>query len=294
MPTLDRNLQAAGLSERSSPAQAVKVIAVASGKGGVGKTNVSVNLATVQALRGRRVGLFDADLGLANVDVLLGLSVRRNLSHVLDGSCELKDILLKGPGGMLIVPASSGVARMSDLSVAECAGLIQAFSDLGSELDLLIVDTAAGISHSVTMFARAAHHALVVVCDEPASITDAYALIKVLVRDHGLHQAHVLANMVRSPAEGQALYQKIARVTDRYLDVSLNYAGHIPHDDFLRKALQRQQPVVTVYPEARSTTAFKKLADAADKWTVPSGPSGRLEFFLEQALGADSRAAGSR
>lgn len=291
MPTLDRNRQAAGLSARGGAGPSVQVIAVASGKGGVGKTNVSVNLATVQALRGRRVGLLDADLGLANVDVLLGLNARRNLSHVLDGSCELKDILLEGPGGMRIVPASSGVARMADLGVAECGGLIQAFSELGSDLDLLIVDTAAGISHSVTMFARAAHHALVVVCDEPASITDAYALIKVLVRDHGLHQAHVLANMVRSPAEGQALYQKIARVTDRYLDVSLNYAGYIPQDDFLRKALQRQQPVVTAYPEARSTTAFKKLADVADKWSVPAGPSGRLEFFLEQALGGGLQTA---
>ena len=284
MPMPERDRQAAGLAGGATAGQPVQVVAVASGKGGVGKTNVSVNLATVQALRGRRVCLFDADLGLANVDVLLGLSVRQNLSHVLDGTCELSDIIVDGPGGLKIVPASSGVARMSDLGVAECGGLIQAFSELGTELDLLIVDTAAGISTSVTMFARAAHHALIVVCDEPASITDAYALIKVLVRDHGLHQAHVLSNMVRSPAEGQALYQKIARVTDRYLDVSLNYAGYIPQDDFLRKALQRQQPVVTVYPEARSSTAFKKLADVADKWSVPSGPSGHLEFFLERAL----------
>ncbi len=294
MPALERDRQAAALNAAATTGRPVQVIAVASGKGGVGKTNVSVNLATIQAQRGRRVCLFDADLGLANVDVLLGLNVRQNLSHVLDGSCDLSDILIEGPDGLKIVPASSGVARMSDLGVAECGGLIQAFSELGSDLDLLVVDTAAGISTSVTMFARAAHHALIVVCDEPASITDAYALIKVLVRDHGLHQAHVLCNMVRSPAEGQALYQKIARVTDRYLDVSLNYAGYVPHDDFLRKALQRQQPVVTVYPEARSTTAFKRLADMADTWSVPKGPSGHLEFFLERALagGRESARAG--
>ena len=290
MPMPENGRQAAGLQKSAGP-KPLQVIAVASGKGGVGKTNVSVNLATVQALRGRKVWMLDADLGLANVDVLLGLNVRKNLSHVLDGSCELEDIVLEGPGGMKIVPASSGVARMTNLGAAECGGLIQAFSEVADDVDLLIVDTAAGISTSVTMFARAAHHALVVVCDEPASITDAYALIKVLVRDHGMHQIQVLSNMVRSPAEGKALYNKIAKVTDRYLDVSLNYAGYVPYDDFLRKALQKQQPVVTVYPEARSSTAFKKLAETADTWSVPSGPSGHLEFFFERALGAPSTAA---
>lgn len=293
MPLPEGGNQAAGLVAASGR-RPVQVIAVASGKGGVGKTNVSVNLATVQALRGRKVWMLDADLGLANIDVLLGLNVRRNLSHVLDGGCELADIIIEGPGGMKIVPASSGVARMTNLGPAECGGLIQAFSEVADDVDLLVVDTAAGISTSVTMFARAAHHALVVVCDEPASITDAYALIKVLVRDHGMHQIQVLANMVRSPAEGKALYNKIARVTDRYLDVSLNYAGYVPYDDFLRKALQRQQPVVTVYPDARSSTAFKKLADVADTWSVPSGPGGHLEFFFERALGGDGAAVEAR
>ncbi|MEE4639279.1 MAG: MinD/ParA family protein [Wenzhouxiangella sp.] len=293
MPLPEGGNQAAGLIGEADR-RPVQVIAVASGKGGVGKTNVSVNLATVQALRGRKVWMLDADLGLANIDVLLGLNVRRNLSHVLDGSCDLADIIIEGPGGMKIVPASSGVARMTNLGPAECGGLIQAFSEVADDVDLLVVDTAAGISTSVTMFARAAHHALVVVCDEPASITDAYALIKVLVRDHGMHQIQVLCNMVRSPGEGKALYNKIARVTDRYLEVSLNYAGYVPYDDFLRKALQRQQPVVTVYPEARSSTAFKKLADTADTWSVPTGPSGHLEFFFERALGGSGTVAEAR
>ncbi len=293
MPLPEGGRQAARLAAAGGGSRPVQVIAVASGKGGVGKTNVSVNLATVQAMRGRKVWMLDADLGLANVDVLLGLNVRRNLSHVLDGSCELADVVVEGPGGMQIVPAASGVARMTTLGAAECGGLIQAFSEVASDAELLVVDTAAGISTSVTMFVRAAQQALVVVCDEPASITDAYALIKVLARDHGMHQIQVLSNMVRSPAEGRALYQKIARVTDRYLDVNLNYAGHIPYDDFLRKALQRQQPVVTVYPDARSSAAFKKLADKADTWRVPSGPSGHLEFFFERALGAATAGAES-
>lgn len=261
------------------------VIAVASGKGGVGKTNVSVNLAVALALRGRKTWILDADLGLANVDVLLGLSPRRNLSHVLQGDCELRDIVLDGPQGVKVVPASSGIQRMAELSRTESSGIIHAFSDMAEDIDVLIVDTAAGISSSVSMFAAAAHQVLVVLCNEPASITDGYALVKVLARDHGIREVQVLSNMVRSQLEGRDLYQKIARVTDRYLDVTARYAGFVPHDDFLRRALQRQEPVVTAYPACRATEAFKKLAGVADTWVGAPGGEGQVAFFLERALG---------
>jgi len=268
-----------------------RVVTVASGKGGVGKTNVSINLAIAYAMLGRKVLLLDADLGLANIDVLLNLRVKSNIADVLEGKCEIADVALEGPAGIRIIPAASGVQHMATLNALESRSIVHAFSDLAEGIDLMVVDVAAGIHSSVTTFSMAADEILVVVCDEPASITDAYALIKVLARDHGMHQIQVLSNMVRSPAEGKALYNKIARVTDRYLDVSLNYAGYVPYDDFLRKALQRQQPVVTAYPEARSSTAFKKLADTADTWSVPSAPGGHLEFFFERALGSESGAA---
>ncbi|PLW84440.1 cobyrinic acid a,c-diamide synthase [Kineobactrum sediminis] len=264
------------------------VITVASGKGGVGKTNVSVNLAVALAMKGNKTWLFDADLGLANVDVLLGLSPQRTLAHVLEGDCDLNDIVLTGPEGVRIIPASSGVQRMAELSLTESSGLIHAFSELGTDVDVLIVDTAAGINQSVTMFAAAAHEVLVVVCNEPASITDAYALIKVLSREHGVQHVQVLANMVRSSVEGRELYQKIARVTDRYLDITVRYAGFVPHDEFLRRALQRQEPVITAYPACRATQAFKKLAEATATWRGRKGPQGQIEFFLEQALGVVS------
>jgi flagellar biosynthesis protein FlhG len=282
--------QASGLNELSAQ-RPIQVTAVASGKGGVGKTNVSVNLAAAQALKGKRVWLMDADLGLANVDVLLGLNPQRNLSHVLAGECELDEIVVDGPAGVRIIPAASGLQEMTSLPAVACGGIINAFSELAGGADSLIVDTAAGISTSVTLFARAAHQALIVVCDEPASLTDAYALVKVLCRDYGIQRAQVLSNMVHSPAEGRALYRKLARVADRYLDITLHYAGHIPHDDFLRKALQRQQPVVNAYPSSRASNAFKKLADLADTWGVPSGAGGHLEFFLERVVGAESRTA---
>lgn len=261
------------------------VIAVASGKGGVGKTNVSVNLAVALAMKGRKTWIMDADLGLANVDVLMGLSPKRNLSHVLQGDCDLRDIVMDGPRGVKVVPASSGIQRMAELSRAESSGIIHAFSELARDIDVLIVDTAAGIGSSVSMFAAAAHQVLVVLCNEPASITDAYALVKVLSRDHGIREVQVLSNMVRSQLEGRDLYQKIARVTDRYLDVTARYAGFVPYDDFLRRALQRQEPVVTAFPACRATEAFKKLAEVADTWVGSSAANGQIEFFLERTLG---------
>lgn len=269
----------------SAPGRPGLVIAVASGKGGVGKTNVSVNLGVALALRGRKIWIMDADLGLANVDVLLGLNPRRNLSHVLQGECALADVVLEGPEGMKIVPAASGIQRMAELSRAESSGIIHAFAAMADEIDVLIVDTAAGIGSSVSMFAAAAHEVLVVVCNEPASITDGYAMVKVLSRDHGIREVQILANMVRSQLEGREVYQKVARVTDRYLDVTARYAGYVPHDDFLRRALQRQEPVVTAYPACRSTEAFKKVAAVADTWNRPRGAQGQVEFFLERALG---------
>ncbi|MFO7551070.1 MAG: MinD/ParA family protein [Haliea sp.] len=278
----DRGLR---LADPVAPRRQPLVIAVASGKGGVGKTNVSVNLAVALALQGRKTWIFDADLGLANVDVLLGLSPRRNLSHVLQGECSLEEIVLEGPAGVRIVPASSGIQRMADLSRVESRGLIHAFSEMAEDVDVLIVDTAAGIHSSVTMFAAAAHQVLVVVCNEPASITDGYALVKVLSREHGIRDVQVLSNMVRSQVEGRELYQKIARVTDRYLDLTVRYAGFVPHDEFLRRALRRQEPVVTAYPACRATEAFKKLAEVAATWVGPGGAHGQVEFFLERALG---------
>ncbi len=282
-----REDQAAGLRQTSAN-RPVRVIAVASGKGGVGKTNVSVNLSVAMAQVGRNVMLMDADLGLANVDVLLGLQPRRNLSHVLAGEVGLEEILVDGPTGVSIVPAASGVAGMADLEPAEHVGIIRAFSEMTRPLDVLIVDTAAGLHDSVISFCRAVQEVLVVVCDEPASITDAYALIKVLSRDHGVSRVRVLANMVRGPEEGRALFRKLTVVCDRFLEVILDHAGSIPYDDYLRKSVQRQKAVTESYPGSPSAKAFKELARKADTWPVPVGSSGKIEFFVERLVGSGS------
>jgi len=275
--------QAAGLRRMAQP-NPVRVIAITSGKGGVGKTNVSVNLAVALSDAGKRVMLLDADLGLANVDVLLGLRPDSNLSHVIDGKRTLEEVIVKGPSDILVVPAASGVKRLAELSVMENAGLIRAFSELNHDVDTLIIDTAAGINESVTSFSRAAQEVVVVVCDEPASITDAYALIKVLNTEYAIQHFRVLANQAHSAQEGRELFNKISRVTDRYLDVTLEFMGVIPYDDYLRKAVRKQRAVVQAFPRSRSATAFKNLAQKTDKWPVPSAAGGHLEFFVERLI----------
>ncbi len=278
----DRLAQLAGINA-SRP---VKVIAVTGGKGGVGKTSVSANLAVSMAARGRDVMLVDADLGLANVDVVLGLRTRFHLGHVLQGQCALEDAIVTGPHGLQVVPGASGYKRMANLTPAENAGIVRAFSDLYHQVEVLIVDTAAGLHDSVMTFSQAAQHVLVVVCDEPASITDAYALIKVLSREHGVQRFQILANQTRKSGEGPALFEKIKRVCDRFLNVTLEFAGSVPYDDYLRRAVQHQSAVVDTYPASISSMALKKLAVKADTWSAPQGARGHLEFFVERMVGA--------
>lgn len=262
----------------------VQVIAVTGGKGGVGKTNVSVNLSLALAELGRRVVLMDADLGLANIDVQLGLRPKATLADVLAGNCNLREVMITGPGGIRIVPAASGAAEMVNLGPREHAGLIQAFSDIGDEMDVLIVDTAAGIGDSVVSFVRAAQEVIVVVCDEPTSITDAYALIKLLNRDHGVTRFRVLANMVHTPQEGHNVFNKLLQVTDRFLEVALQYVGAVPYDESIRKAAQRQRGVYEAFPRSKASLAIRGIARKVDAWPLPSSPRGHLEFFVERLV----------
>ncbi len=277
--------QASGLRRMSQKNNnGVKVIAVTGGKGGVGKTNVSLNMAIAMGQLGHRVLVLDADLGLANCDVMLGLRVEKNLSHVLSGECELEDVLVEGPAGIRIVPATSGSQSMVELTPSEHAGLIRAFSELNSDFDVLIVDTAAGISDMVLSFSRAAQDVVVVVCDEPTSITDAYALIKVLSREHGVYKFKIVANMVRSMREGQELFAKLSKVTDRFLDVALELVATVPYDENMRKATRRQKTIVELFPNSPAAVAFKSLAGKAVTWPIPNQPSGHLEFFIEKLV----------
>jgi flagellar biosynthesis protein FlhG len=173
---------------------------------------------------------------------------------------------------------------MVDLTPSEHAGLIRAFSDMQTKFDVLIVDTAAGISDMVLSFCRASQDVLLVVCDEPTSITDCYALMKLLSRDHGIFKFKVVANMVRTPKEGQQLFAKLSKVSDRFLDVALELVAVIPFDENIRKSVRKQQAIVEAFPESPASVAFKSLANKLISWPIPHQPSGHLEFFIEQLL----------
>ncbi len=281
MPTPDLNL--INNAKLEALAHPVQVIAVTGGKGGVGKTSVSVNLATALAAR-KRVVLLDGDLGLANADVFLGLSPRYTLAHVISGERTIDEVLIRAPQGFQVVPAASGAANLASMGAAEHLGLVRAFSSLAAQIEVLIVDTAAGIAQGVQQFSQAAQHVLVVICDEPASLTDGYALIKVLSRHHGVNRFRVLANRVRSPGAGRELFERFERVTTRFLDVVLEFAGEIPEDEYLQRSVREQRPVCELYPASPAARAFKKLASTADTWPVPPGPRGNIEFFVERLV----------
>jgi flagellar biosynthesis protein FlhG len=274
------------VAPRIAPASGVTTIAVASGKGGVGKTQIAVNLAVALAQRGRKTLLLDADLGLANVDVLLGLKPAASLEHVMSGERELDDIVVAGPAGLKIVPGASGISRLANLSPLEQSGLVSAFSSLTLAADVMVVDVATGVDRLVLGFCGAASEVVVVLCDEPASLTDAYALVKVLARERGIRRFRVLCNRVRSRVHGQALFARFLAVCDRFLAVSVTHFGNVPEDAVFSRAAEAQRAVVDCFPSSAAGAALKELAARADRFDVPRIPSGGPTFFVERMLAA--------
>lgn len=278
--------QASGLRNLSRT-KPVKVIAVTAGKGGVGKSNVSVNLAVALAQLNKSVMLLDADLGLANVDIMLGLHTKYNLSHVIQGICHLSDIILQGPNGIRVIPAASGTEFMTQLTQAEHAGIIDAFNELTDDLDYMIIDTAAGISDTVLSFARSSQELIVVVCDEPTSLTDAYALIKVMSKRYEWTHFNILANMVRNLKDGRDLFNKLFRVSEQFLDVHLNYLGAIPFDENVHKSVKKQKPVLIAYPDSPATASLRELAETVNSWPFKPLLGGNTSFFLERLVSGE-------
>ncbi|HMK50601.1 MAG TPA: MinD/ParA family protein, partial [Thermodesulfovibrionales bacterium] len=211
----------------------VKTIAITSGKGGVGKTNVTANLALEIRKSGKNVMILDADLGLSNIDVLFQLTPRYNLQHVLGGEMELRDIVIEGPRGVKILPAGSGVQELTALDEFQRLKLLEGFDSYDADIDYLIIDTAAGISENVAFFCIASQEIVVVTTPEPTAITDAYALIKVLFTRYQEKQFKVLVNCVRDAEEGFEVFRSLSKVAERFLNISLDYMGFIPFDDSL-------------------------------------------------------------
>lgn len=262
-----------------------KVLAISSGKGGVGKTNVAVNLAVALQSQGYRVLLFDADLGLANVDVLLGLSPRANIADVLAGRYRLREILVEGPQGVKILPASSGIVHLTQLSEGEKIRLLEEFEDLEEEVDIVILDTAAGISENVLYFNLASQERILLVTPEPTSLTDVYALIKVLYRRYGIKTFQLVVNCVQHPNQGRQVYRQLVTVVERFLgSLSLNLVGILPFDQVVPKAVRAQKPFLKLYPEARISRAVRDLAQSVSQ--LQGNPmDGGLKFFGRKLMG---------
>ena len=245
--------------------QKARVITVTSGKGGVGKSNTTVNLAVELRRQGKSVIIFDADFGLANVEVMFGALPKYNLSDLIYRGKNIREIITEGPEGIGFISGGSGIVGLSNLSRDQIAFLIHNLTYLDNMADVIIIDTGAGISDSVLEFAMASPEILVITTPEPSSLTDSYSLLKALYRNPSFDREHtqirVLANKVNSVEDGDAVYAKLSSVVNKFLDGSLDYAGMIPADTAIDKAIRQQKPVTISYPTAKSSQAYKVLAE---------------------------------
>jgi flagellar biosynthesis protein FlhG len=261
------------------------VLSVTSGKGGVGKTNVSVNLALCLSRMGKRCVILDADLGLANVDVVLGLTPEKNLFHVFNDGVSLSDILHPTGYGFSILPAASGVSGMLSLSTGQKLELLEAMDVLEDEIDFLIVDTGAGINDNVLYFNLAVQDRLLVITPEPTSLTDAYALIKVLNLRHGIDSFHIVVNMAKNEKSAKDIFAKLYNACDHFLSgISLDFVGFIPQDQTVRQAVIRQQPFCSLAPEAEASKAVNGIARRLTLWKPQEHLDGNIKFFWKKLL----------
>ena len=265
--------------------KAPRVIAVTSGKGGVGKTNIVGNLAIAFQRMGKKVLIFDADLGLANIDIIFGIHPKDNIDTVIRGEKKLSEIIVQGPEGVSIIPASSGIEEVANLTEGQKLNILGEFDNLNDQFDIMLIDTGAGISSNVVYFNLAAQERLVVVTPEPTSITDAYALLKVMFSRYGTKEFTILMNMVKDEKEAKSVFKNLSNVADKFLvGISLDYAGFIPGDDSLKKAVIKRQPVICAYPRADASQRINILADHLLNQVNSRPVDGNIKFFWKQLI----------
>jgi len=261
-----------------------EVIGIASGKGGVGKTTTSVNLAVALRQLGHSVMLFDADLGLANAQIALGARAEYNLGHFLAGQKTMQEIMLTTRQGIKLIPGASGMQELAGLSQLQAASIVQSFGALTDDIDFLIVDVAAGISPSVLSFLAACQRRFIVVKDDPSSIADAYGTIKILSKEMALDEIYLLPNMVCSQTEGWKLYKKLNDVCVRFLGESVHYLTSIEEDEMVLRALKKYQSVIEMAPGSAASRDFMRLAEACTHLRPIDQASGGMQFFMERLI----------
>lgn len=279
---MDQAARLRNLTSRTA-GEGARTITIASGKGGVGKTNVAVNLGLILARRGQRTLIFDADLGLANVDILMGMVPRYSILDVVTGRRELDEVIIRGPDNLLVLPGVSGIHKLAELDTISRHNLLNKLSVLAADLDVILVDSGAGISSTVFYFAAACKEAIVVATPEPTSIADAYCLIKGLNRlGVGMH---LLINRSGSKAEGEYAVERLKGACSRFLQLDLPLLGIIPDDPSVGRAVRWQQPYSTLYPYCQATIALEGAADILQGQELPRVKNKAFWQRLNRLLG---------
>jgi flagellar biosynthesis protein FlhG len=273
--------------KRKTSRDTVRVISITSGKGGVGKTNITVNLAYLLSKMNKKTLILDADMGLANIDVILGLTPKVNLFHVLNGEKSMKEAMIQGPGGVMILPSASGIQEMSNLSKGQKLTLLDELRTVSQDMDFLLIDTAAGIVDNVMYFNMAADEIIVVASPEPTSLTDAYAIIKILHQNHAKKYFRLLVNMVRDPQEGREVYHRLNHATDRFMNLNIEYLGYILRDEKLPDAVKQQKAFTTLYPHSPASKCLAALAEKLCQDQPAGNDPGGISFFWERIIEKD-------
>ena len=262
----------------------VRIVTVTSGRRGVGKTSVVVNLAVALARRGKYVLVIDEHEGASSAAGMLGLTPHRELLHVIKRECNLEDILLRGPEGVEIVPAARGVKALAKLDAAGQEWIVRAFGQLPHPVDVVLVDAIPGPRSETLSLSLASQEVVLTVSPDPTSITDAYALIKVLNQEYAKHHFRVLVAKAKSAEEAQAVFDNMAKTASRFLDISLDFMGFVPFDEKLRQAGRLFRPVVDAFPSAISANAFRMLAEVVEQWPYPREDRAHLETFMQRLI----------
>jgi flagellar biosynthesis protein FlhG len=285
-----RSLVSSPRPTESSSASPLRVIAVTSGKGGVGKTNISANLAVLAAKMGKRVLVIDADLGLANVEIVFGLKPRYHMGDLINSSISIEDVMIEAPHGVKILPAGSGVQSLTQLSTEEKMRFVSALEPVQDKFDIVLVDSGAGIGDNVLFFVGAAQEALLVVSPEPTSIVDAYATVKVLSQKAGVRHFNVVINPVIEELPAREIFSKLTQVTSRFLTASVKHMGYIPRDENLHRAIMAQRPLVDAFPHSPASRALNVIADKLFNETAPPILDGGMKLMWHRLFREGSEA----